>query len=44
MEKWKKIGRFADLDLEACGDKRRLVDAKGRVVDFYVEGLESEEE
>ncbi len=37
MRKWEKIGKIGDLTLEACGNRRRVVDSEGRIVDEYVE-------
>ena len=35
--KWEKIGKFGDLTIEACGNKRRLIDDEGKIVDEYIE-------
>ena len=44
MEKWKKIGEYTTgLDIEARGNKRRLVDSNGKVLYEYVSKSESEE-
>ena len=35
MEKWKKIGTYAGLTIEACGNKRRLVESNGKITHIY---------
>lgn len=44
MEKWRKIGKYTpDLDIEAKGNKRRLVDSNGKVLFEYISKSESDE-
>ena len=32
---WKVIAKFAELDILACGDMRRIVDDNGKVITEY---------
>ena len=43
MEEWKRIGTYADLIIEACGNKRRLVEPNGKITHIYDVNLNSEE-
>ena len=39
MKKWEKVAKFGDFTIEAQGNRRRLVDSNGKVVDEYIETL-----
>ena len=34
-EEWEEKGRFADLTILGCGNRRRLVDTSGKIVLEY---------
>ena len=36
-DKWKEVGTFGYSKIMACGNKRKLVDPKGILSDFYYE-------